>query len=98
MALSAKGGNVTLRTLLIHVTRSVLQLTTGKTDRKSVWAEALKERSCANVAAVPLTAKIHVSYKQCCPEERNNWWQAKAYFDQPIHQNESCLKIASEIS
>lgn len=53
----SKRGDVTLRTLLIHGTRSVLRLTTGKTDRKSVWAEALKERSCANVAAVALAAK-----------------------------------------
>lgn len=52
-----KRGDVTLRPLLIHGTRSVLRLTTGKTDRKSVWAEALKERRCANVAAVALAAK-----------------------------------------
>lgn len=53
----SKRGDVTLRTLLIHGTRSVLRLTTGKTDHKSIWAEALKERSCANVAAVALAAK-----------------------------------------
>lgn len=53
----SKRGDVTLRTLLIHGTRSALRLTTDKTDRKSVWAEALKKRSCANVAAVALAAK-----------------------------------------
>ncbi len=53
----SKRGDVTLRTLLIHGTRSALRLTTGKTDRKSVWTEALKERSCANVTAVALAAK-----------------------------------------
>ena len=53
----SKRGDVTLRTLLIHGTRSALRLTAGKTDRKSVWAEALKERRCANVAAVALAAK-----------------------------------------
>ena len=53
----SKRGDVTLRTLLIHGTRSALRLTAGKTDRKSVWAEALKERRCANVAAVVLAAK-----------------------------------------
>jgi transposase len=53
----SKRGDVTLRTLLIHGTRSVLRLTPGKTDRKSQWAEALKARSCENVAAVALAAK-----------------------------------------
>lgn len=53
----SKRGDVTLRTLLIHGTRSVLRLTADKTDRKSRWAEALKERACANVAAVALAAK-----------------------------------------
>lgn len=53
----SKRGDVGLRTLLIHGTRSVLRLTPDKTDAKSRWAEALKERSCANVAAVALAAK-----------------------------------------
>lgn len=53
----SKRGDVTLRTLLIHGTRSVLRLAAGKTDSKSQWAEALKTRACANVAAVALAAK-----------------------------------------
>lgn len=53
----SKRGDVTLRTLLIHGTRSALRLTAGKLDRKSRWAEALKSRACANVAAVALAAK-----------------------------------------
>lgn len=53
----SKRGDVTLRTLLIHGSRSVLRLTPGKTDRKSQWAEALKARACDNVAAVALAAK-----------------------------------------
>jgi len=46
-----------LRTLLIHGARSVLQFTSKKVDRKSVWVEALKARSGTNVAAVALAAK-----------------------------------------
>lgn len=53
----SKRGDVVLRTLLIHGTRSVLRLTAKRTDAKSRWAEALKERACANVAAVALAAK-----------------------------------------
>lgn len=53
----SKRGDVTLRTLLIHGTRSMLRLTAGRADRTSQWVEALKERSCANVAAVALAAK-----------------------------------------
>lgn len=53
----SKRGDVVLRTLLIHGTRSALQRTTNKTDRKSCWVEALKARSCNNVAAVALAAK-----------------------------------------
>lgn len=53
----SKRGDVVLRTLLIHGTRSVLRLTANRTDAKSRWAEALKERACANVAAVALAAK-----------------------------------------
>lgn len=53
----SKRGDVVLRTLLIHGTRSVLRLTAQKHDQKSTWAEALKARSCANVAAVALAAK-----------------------------------------
>jgi transposase len=52
-----KRGNVDLRTLLIHGTRSLLRLTAKRRDRKSAWVEALKARSGANVAAVALAAK-----------------------------------------
>jgi transposase len=48
---------VTLRTLLIHGTRPALQRMANKTDQKSLWAEALKARTCSNVAAVALAAK-----------------------------------------
>jgi transposase len=52
-----KRGDVVLRTLLIHGTRAVLRLTAERADAKSRWVEALKARSCANVAAVALAAK-----------------------------------------
>jgi len=52
-----KRGNVDLRTLLIHGTRSLLRLTAKRRDRKSAWVEALKARSGANIAAVALAAK-----------------------------------------
>lgn len=52
-----KQGDVMLRTLLIHGSRSILQRLGGKTDPKSRWAGALKARACANVAAVALAAK-----------------------------------------
>lgn len=41
----SKRGDVYLRTLLIHGSRSVLRLTAKKLDRKSRWAESLKQRS-----------------------------------------------------
>ena len=53
----SKRGDVMLRTLLIHGTRSALQRMANKTDQKSLWVEALKARSCSNVAAVALAAK-----------------------------------------
>ncbi len=53
----SKRGDVVLRTLLIHGTRSTLRLTANKDDGKSRWVEALKARSCNNVAAVALAAK-----------------------------------------
>ncbi|WP_136413897.1 IS110 family transposase [Herbaspirillum sp. ST 5-3] len=53
----SKRGDVRLRTLLIHGTRSVMRLAGGKTDRKSQWAMELQKRSCANVVAVALAAK-----------------------------------------
>jgi transposase len=53
----SKRGDVYLRTLLIHGARSALQQTARRTDPKSRWAEALKERSGNNVAACALAAK-----------------------------------------
>ncbi len=53
----SKRGDVYLRTLLIHGTRSVLRLTGKRHDAKSVWAQGVKERSGNNVAAVALAAK-----------------------------------------
>lgn len=53
----SKRGDVVLRTLVIHGARSVLRLAAQRDDRKSRWAQALKERACANVAAVALAAK-----------------------------------------
>ena len=52
-----KRGDVYLRTLLIHGTRSVLLHTPRRKDRKSRWVEALRERRHSNVAAVALAAK-----------------------------------------
>lgn len=52
-----KRGDVYLRTLLIHGTRSVLLHTPGRDDRKSRWVESLRKRSHSNVAAVALAAK-----------------------------------------
>jgi transposase len=53
----SKRGDARLRTLLIHGTRSALRSMIGKTDRKSQWLTALKDRSCNNVAAVALAAR-----------------------------------------
>lgn len=53
----SKRGDVRLRTLLIHGTRSVMRSVSGKTDRKSQWVVELQKRSCSNVAAVALAAK-----------------------------------------
>lgn len=53
----SKRGNAYLRTLLIHGSRSVLRLTANKLDRKSRWAESLKQRSGNNIAAIALAAK-----------------------------------------
>jgi transposase len=53
----SKRGDVYLRTLLIHGSRSALLRTAHRTDAKSRWAEALKSRSNHNVAAVALAAK-----------------------------------------
>lgn len=53
----SKRGDVYLRTLLIHGARSALRLTKNKSDPKSQWAEALKQRSGNNIAATALAAK-----------------------------------------
>ena len=53
----SKRGDVYLRTLLIHGSRSALLHTARRTDMKSRWAEDLKRRSCHNIAAVALAAK-----------------------------------------
>jgi transposase len=52
-----KRGDVRLRTLLIHGTRSAMRSVAGKTDRKSQWVVELQKRSCNNVAAAALAAK-----------------------------------------
>jgi transposase len=52
-----KHGNVYLRTLLIHGARAVLQSTAKRTDAKSQWVEALRQRRGDNIAAVALAAK-----------------------------------------
>lgn len=52
-----KRGDVRLRTLLIHGTRSAMRSMADKTDSRSQWLSALKQRSCNNVAAVALAAR-----------------------------------------
>jgi transposase len=52
-----KRGNGSLRTLLIHGARSVLQFTAQRTDAKSGWVEAVRQRRGDNIAAVALAAK-----------------------------------------
>ena len=52
-----KRGDRYLRTLLIHGARSYLRVVDKKTDAKSVWVRAVKERRHVNVAAVALAAK-----------------------------------------
>jgi transposase len=53
----SKRGDTTLRTLLIHGTRSALKQTASKTDSKSQWAERLRARSNNNITAVALANK-----------------------------------------
>lgn len=53
----SKRGDVYLRTLLIHGSRSCMLRTAHRTDAKSRWAESLKARRHGNVAAVALAAK-----------------------------------------
>lgn len=52
-----KHGNVYLRTLLIHGARAVLQFSAKRSDRKSRWVEAVRQRRGNNIAAVALAAK-----------------------------------------
>jgi transposase len=52
-----KQGNVYLRTLLIHGARAVLQFSAKRSDRKSRWVEAVRQRRGNNIAAVALAAK-----------------------------------------
>jgi transposase len=54
----SKRGNVYLRTLFIHGARSVLQRTEGKTDRFSLWAQALLARRGHNKACGAVANKI----------------------------------------
>lgn len=54
----SKRGNAYLRTLYIHGARSVLQHSESKTDRFSLWAQALKERRGHNKACVAVANKM----------------------------------------
>jgi transposase len=53
----SKRGDVYLRTLMIHGSRSALLQSAKRQDAKSRWAEALKIRRNHNIAAVALAAK-----------------------------------------
>jgi transposase len=52
-----KGGKVSVRPLLIHGARAVLQVTAQRTDAKRVWVEAVRQRRGDPLAAVALAAK-----------------------------------------
>jgi len=52
-----KHGDVYLRTMLIHGSRSVMRLTPQRADAKSRWVESLRARRPDNIAAVALAAK-----------------------------------------
>ena len=54
----SKRGNAYLRTLFIHGARSVLRHSANKTDRFSLWAQALLERRGHNKACVAVANKI----------------------------------------
>jgi len=54
----SKRGNAYLRTLYIHGARAVLQHSASKTDRFSLWAQALKERRGHNKACVAVANKM----------------------------------------
>ena len=52
-----KRGDVYLRTLLVHGARSELRLTNSRCDKKSQWAETLKQTKSWNKTAVALANK-----------------------------------------
>jgi len=54
----SKRGNAYLRTLFIHGARAVLRHSATKTDRFSVWAQALLERRGFNKACVAVANKM----------------------------------------
>jgi transposase len=82
----SKRGDVTLRTLLIHGTRSALRLTAGKTDRKSVWAEALKGTPLRQRGRRrPRRQKCTYHLGHAVSAAPNTQWQADAGLVQPIH-------------
>ena len=54
----SKRGNAYLRTLFIHGARAVLRHSATKTDRFSVWAQALLERRGHNRACVAVANKM----------------------------------------
>ena len=54
----SKRGNAYLRTLFIHGARAVLQHSATKTDRFSLWAQALLERRGYNKACVAVANKM----------------------------------------
>ena len=53
----SKRGDRYLRTLLIHGARSALRYARRRRDRRSLWAEALRDRRGPNIAAVALANK-----------------------------------------
>ena len=53
----SKRGNRYIRTMLIHGARSVLKTCSGKTDKLSLWLQALIERRGFNKATVALANK-----------------------------------------
>lgn len=53
----SKRGDTYLRTLLIHGARAVVNASTGKTDRRSAWINALVRRRNRNIATVAVANK-----------------------------------------
>jgi transposase len=60
-----KHGDVYLRTMLIHGSRSVMRLTPQRADAKSRWVESLRARRPDNIAAWPLPPSTHASSGRC---------------------------------